>query len=87
VVNYPIVDLKKSLVLLMDKKPSPVNMANILLLRRFYASQVVQDFFHQHYHTTCISLFHCWRIAKAAKVNTFDGEAANGVLRNGWNHG
>ena len=25
---------------------------------------------HQQYHTTCFSLFHCWRIATAAKVNT-----------------
>ena len=31
------------------RNPAPGDMVNILLFRRFYTSQVVQDFFHQQY--------------------------------------
>jgi len=30
------------------RNPAPVNMVNIPLFTRFYTSQVVQDFSHQH---------------------------------------
>ena len=33
------------------RNPAPVDMVNIPLFTEFYVSQVVQDFFHQQYHS------------------------------------
>ena len=39
------------------RNPAPVDMENLPLFTGFYLSQVVQEFFHQHYFTSSWGLF------------------------------
>ena len=63
-VGFPTVDGS-------EIRRSPVDMVDIMLFTRSYTSQVVQDFFHQQYHSTCF--FWSWPREETWHAVTFFG--------------